>query len=118
MKYAWDITSLVIFFLGGILLFRGCAQEEENANFNSKVDSILIKVNILTNKVNKADTAVQKAKLLNAEHFSEIKNVRNEFNTTIQKINITPDSLQFHVTKDLLSKHRQLDSQERHSQGN
>ena len=98
-----DAISLIVLFLGLVLIFKSCSQKYETSVRDSKIDSIYSEINKLNTKVDSLQ--VQKKTLLVKE-----KRIHEEHLKTIERIILTADSSQHIITEELIREHKALDS--------
>jgi septal ring factor EnvC (AmiA/AmiB activator) len=98
-----DTVSLIVLFLGLVLIFKSCSQNYETSVRDTKLDSIYSEINKLNTKVDSLQ--VQKKTLLVKE-----KTIHEEHLKTIERIILTADSSQHIITEELIREHKALDS--------
>jgi outer membrane murein-binding lipoprotein Lpp len=103
MRAIWDVTSSVIFTLGLMMIFKACSDDYQTTLKLDKIDSLYSVVTQLNIKVDSLN--VKKKTLISKE-----KTIHEEHTKTIERILLAPDSSQYLITAELISKHRKLDS--------
>jgi len=99
----WDAASLTVFILGMILIFKSCSQEYETNVRISKIDSIYSDIISMNKKI---DSLQETKKTL----ILKEKTIHEEHHKTVERILITPDSLQSDITRYLINEHRKFDT--------
>jgi len=102
MKFLWDVISPVMFILGMMMIFKACSEDYQTTVRLDKIDSLYSVVTRLNIKVDSLE--VKKKTLISKE-----KTIHEEHTKTIERILITPDSLQSDITTYLIDEHRKLD---------
>lgn len=103
MKYFMTIQTVLLLAIIFVLFFKDERGSQHIATIQHKLDS-------LQNIIELQEVRAQRNDILKDSLVKVDNNITNNYTQIYEQIYNTPDSLQFNILEELLSKHRQLDS--------